>query len=301
MDFERFDEGLMKFCGPTAVKMWPETKLQGKVTLQEVELQLSQEEHDAVVQGGGVLAQSSLSTFLFSGIQIEEAHFISKAIKLFMPSELDSDTQRASICGPGIAEAKICVREAEARDLLQWLCQRLRNQSTSHLFTVKNENELQILNKEDVRAVNEKSLTEEELHDQERLRDLGLLDSTLESTAGGSWSIAQLALCIEWCKACARMLPWEEEVKLLNEKMRRVLAYKEWHHGWWMSQLGMRMGISEDLQEGLMDQSHASELEIKWHPLRKLVIELLEGLPITEVYEYEIEEDNISDDITEEE
>ncbi len=56
-DFERFDEGLMKFCGPAAVKMWLESVhtwendhskpcpyealLQGKVTLQEVELQLS--------------------------------------------------------------------------------------------------------------------------------------------------------------------------------------------------------------------------------------------------------------------
>ncbi len=119
-----------------------------------------------------------------------------------------------------------------------------------------------------------------------------------------------LALCIEWCKAHARMLRWEEEVELLNEEMRRVLAYKEWHNGWWMSQLSMRTGISEDLQEGLTayackhavwDWSHTSKLETKWHPLRKLAIELLEGLPITEVYEYKIEEDNISDDITEEE
>ncbi|KAK0449374.1 hypothetical protein EV421DRAFT_1900069 [Armillaria borealis] len=441
-DFESFNKGLMRFCGPAAVKMWLESvhawekdhskpcpyeaKLQGKVTLQEVELQLSREEYDTVVRGGGVLAQSSLSTFIFSGIQIEEAQqnlalevkaraagtiyqqlniqkqrkslgwriqqfcglqqlfmlnlhqalmtaklqyidgpssFISKAIKLFMPSELDGDTQRASICGPGIAEAEMRVREAEARDLLQWLRQGLRNRSASHLFTVKNvtgqnptscnqgilhniqmniyENKLRypyarnVLNKEDIHAVNEKSLTEEELHDQEHLRDLGLLDSTLEGTAGGSWSIAQLgeghrrlswiwyqlgrdddrpaiheALHIEWCKACARMLCWEEEVELLNEEMRRVLAYKEWHHSWWMSQLGMRTRISEDLQEGLtayayehavQDWSCASELKKKWHPLRKLAIELLEGLPITEVYEYEVEEDDISDDVTEEE
>ncbi len=128
------------------------------------------------------------------------------------------------------------VREAEARELLQWLRQGLCNRSASHLFTVRNvtgqnptscnqgilrniqmnvhenklryhyarntlyqlrghgtwENELQILNEEDVCAVNERSLTEEELHDQECLRDLGLLDSTLEGTARGSWSIAQL-------------------------------------------------------------------------------------------------------------
>ncbi len=150
-------------------------------------------------------------------------------------AELDDDIQQASVCWPGIAEAEMHVREVEARDSLQWLCQRLHNWSASHLFTVKNitgqdptlcnqgilhniqmnvhknklwycyarnalyqlrehgtwENELQVLNEEDVHAFNEKSLTEE-LHNQECLRGLGLLDSTLEGTAGGSWSIAQL-------------------------------------------------------------------------------------------------------------
>ncbi|KAG1851559.1 hypothetical protein C8R48DRAFT_750003 [Suillus tomentosus] len=42
---------------------------------------------------------------------------------------------------------------------------------------------------------------------------------------------------IEWCKARARAARWSEEVDLLLEEMRRVLAYLEWEIGAWRSRI----------------------------------------------------------------
>lgn len=38
---------------------------------------------------------------------------------------------------------------------------------------------------------------------------------------------------IEWCKARVRTNRWSEEVELLQEEMRRVLAFFDWHAAWW--------------------------------------------------------------------
>ena len=38
---------------------------------------------------------------------------------------------------------------------------------------------------------------------------------------------------VEWVKARARMMRWKEEVLIVQEEMRRVLAYQEWKAAWW--------------------------------------------------------------------
>ncbi|KAG1893035.1 uncharacterized protein F5891DRAFT_1131406 [Suillus fuscotomentosus] len=48
------------------------------------------------------------------------------------------------------------------------------------------------------------------------------------------------ALCVEWCKARAQAHCWEEEVQLLCEEMRRVIAFLDWHAGWWDTQGSQR-------------------------------------------------------------
>ncbi|KAG1896035.1 uncharacterized protein F5891DRAFT_1130408 [Suillus fuscotomentosus] len=40
-------------------------------------------------------------------------------------------------------------------------------------------------------------------------------------------------LRVEWCKARARAHRWEEEVQLLWEEMRRIIAFLDWQVGWW--------------------------------------------------------------------
>lgn len=60
------------------------------------------------------------------------------------------------------------------------------------------------------------------------------------------------ALRIEWCRVRARAMRWSEEVLMLREEMRRVLAYFLWHAGWW-SELAVinRHGLSNVSQEGV--------------------------------------------------
>ncbi|KAF7364230.1 hypothetical protein MSAN_01082600 [Mycena sanguinolenta] len=48
------------------------------------------------------------------------------------------------------------------------------------------------------------------------------------------------AVRIEWAKSRARAKRWAEEVDLLEEEMRRVLAFLRWRSGWWRGMVGQR-------------------------------------------------------------
>ncbi|RPD53249.1 hypothetical protein L226DRAFT_576495 [Lentinus tigrinus ALCF2SS1-7] len=48
----------------------------------------------------------------------------------------------------------------------------------------------------------------------------------------------QEGLRVEWCKARARALRWIEEVQILEEEMRRTVAYYDWHATWWEAHAG---------------------------------------------------------------
>jgi hypothetical protein len=60
-------------------------------------------------------------------------------------------------------------------------------------------------------------------------------------------------LRLQWCRARARALRWSEEVCLIKEEMRRVLAYSSWFGQWWMDQATRhrREGLRNPLSEGL--------------------------------------------------
>lgn len=45
---------------------------------------------------------------------------------------------------------------------------------------------------------------------------------------------------------------WAEEVRLLTEEMRRVLAFLTWHAEWWTQQESRRDSVDTFQQEGLM-------------------------------------------------
>jgi hypothetical protein len=63
------------------------------------------------------------------------------------------------------------------------------------------------------------------------------------------------ALRIEWARSRARAMRWSEELRLLKEEMRRVLAFLEWDAGVWRSRArdvgSVWIGISEAQSEGL--------------------------------------------------
>ncbi|TFK51470.1 hypothetical protein OE88DRAFT_1735365 [Heliocybe sulcata] len=60
-------------------------------------------------------------------------------------------------------------------------------------------------------------------------------------------------LRVEWAKSRARVQCWREEVQLLEEEMRRAVAYLEWKANWWRSQAYRRVdtGVPQDVQHGL--------------------------------------------------
>jgi hypothetical protein len=53
---------------------------------------------------------------------------------------------------------------------------------------------------------------------------------------GDSEQVLDDSLQVEWVKAQARKQRWEEEVLLIQEEMRRVVAFHEWKAQWWRSQ-----------------------------------------------------------------
>jgi len=59
------------------------------------------------------------------------------------------------------------------------------------------------------------------------------------------------AMRVEWCKARARANRWAKEVELLQEEMRRVAAFFEWHAAWWDKRAPIRVGFGETESEAL--------------------------------------------------
>jgi hypothetical protein len=72
-------------------------------------------------------------------------------------------------------------------------------------------------------------------------------------------------LRIEWCKSRARAMRWAEEVILLQEEMRRVLAYLEWRAAWWLdrgSSMAAACAASSPYREGLVAYStHQADIQ----------------------------------------
>ncbi|KAJ7617538.1 hypothetical protein DFH06DRAFT_1145211 [Mycena polygramma] len=56
---------------------------------------------------------------------------------------------------------------------------------------------------------------------------------------------------VEWCRAKARKVRWEEEVLLLREEMRRVLRYLDWEAETWRQRAIVREDESPELRHGL--------------------------------------------------
>ncbi|KAJ6488781.1 hypothetical protein C8R45DRAFT_826688 [Mycena sanguinolenta] len=137
------------------------------------------------------------------------------------------------------------------------------------------EMELRILEDTDVRALNERALTAEELeqrksiHDYEDVVEEGGVAAFGEVALSEgrrtlSWTWYQVkvvepsevelveALRVEWCKAYSRMRRWYEDVVLVEEEMRRTVEYGYWSAATWEQRVNGRAGAVEaELQEGL--------------------------------------------------
>jgi hypothetical protein len=61
-----------------------------------------------------------------------------------------------------------------------------------------------------------------------------------------------LGLRIEWAKSRARALRWGEDVKLIDEEMRRVLVSLDWKAAWWIDRGTACKGLDPPMTEGLV-------------------------------------------------
>ncbi|KAF9018828.1 hypothetical protein BDZ89DRAFT_959732 [Hymenopellis radicata] len=143
------------------------------------------------------------------------------------------------------------------------------------------ERELKILNDTDIRGLTERMLSAQEQDERNRLRDLGIIDESVLDPASSDAVVApgegrrrvswiwytpteiipgdddasaysrNTALKIEWCKARARKLRWQEEVELLLEEMRRVVEFHRWSGSCWRARVNARGNVSPELRQGI--------------------------------------------------
>ena len=59
------------------------------------------------------------------------------------------------------------------------------------------------------------------------------------------------AMRVEWTKARARMMRWQEEYLILQEEMRRVIAWFEWKGTWWEEQTTRRTNVGPEILNGI--------------------------------------------------
>ena len=72
----------------------------------------------------------------------------------------------------------------------------------------------------------------------------------------GQYYLIQLIfICIglrsEWVKSKARVDRWNEEIQLVKEEMRRILAFLEWKAVWWTEEGGRNLGVRADIADGI--------------------------------------------------
>ena len=79
----------------------------------------------------------------------------------------------------------------------------------------------------------------------------------------------------EWAQTHARMCRWKEELLIIQEEMRRVLAFFEWRSTWWLYQANQRSYVELSIRSGIVAYAHKqSSLCLKmaarsWLPVMK--------------------------------
>ena len=64
------------------------------------------------------------------------------------------------------------------------------------------------------------------------------------------------SMLAEWAQTHARMCWWEEELLIIQEEMRRVLAFFEWKSVWWVEQANRRQQLEKSIESGVAAYAH---------------------------------------------
>ena len=132
------------------------------------------------------------------------------------------------------------------------------------------------------------------------LADGGSEDDNDPNTRESKWSmtfrpselnthVVTTGLRIEWAKAKARASRWWEAVNLLNEEMRRAVAFCHARSQWWYQQATTVIDGPQELQEGRRAYAFAhadaetllgDRWAARWRPLREEAEEFMQRFPL---------------------
>ncbi|KAG1865495.1 hypothetical protein DFJ58DRAFT_771317 [Suillus subalutaceus] len=221
-------------------------------------------------------------------------------VKLWLPSQLKGASNK--FCEERVCRYEWELRQAQAFDALDDLHRHL--QLRSHLCKFK-DNQLRgqqantraaaVLTKVElsiktdaeryrrawtalVRTEHVRGMSDGHTGQSEGNRTLSWIWKARGVTTGDSEGETVLAdaLHVEWCKSRARAYRWMEEVELLQEEMRRVCAFFDWHAAWWKDQASRRIGLDVAKSEGIgayAKRQAAIQVMMrdnclkKWHPI----------------------------------
>ncbi|KAJ6556071.1 hypothetical protein B0H19DRAFT_1262187 [Mycena capillaripes] len=252
-----------------------------------------------------------------------------EGVRLFMPSDILDKVKRGRACAEDLANVEEELRVGEARDALATLRQGLRmltrgqgvlrqinmkihkaklryRYARNALMRLKGhggwEKELQVLEDSDVRALNERALTAEEVAQRESVHDYeGVVEeggiAALGAVALGEsrrtlswiWYAAKgagesgepteedliEALRVEWCKAYARTRRWHEDVVLVEEEMRRTIEFGYSMASVWATRARGRVAqVDAELLDGLTTRYQSAVngrlvTSLKWAGVRE--------------------------------
>ncbi|KAJ7042326.1 hypothetical protein C8F04DRAFT_946170 [Mycena alexandri] len=194
------------------------------------------------------------------------------------------------------------------------------------------EKQYRVLTEDDVRALNERALTDEEKAERERLREAGevteeggiahmedLVSGETHRTLSWIWYTfsdketddkLHEALRVEWCKAYSRSRRWREELILVEEEMRRTIEYGAWAEQRWIRKasertvmLGSGVPINPVVEEGVRayaleqadrERRTCERLRRDWGPIRARAAQYLAGEDISGQGEIVVEVDRDS-------
>ncbi|KAF7367658.1 CxC2 domain-containing protein [Mycena sanguinolenta] len=232
-----------------------------------------------------------------------------EAIRLFLPSDIADSTKRVKACAEGLPEVESSLWEGEVHDAPQILAPGLTGSHNDESNNVKIhkaklryryarnalcrlrgngewERELQVLQEDDICALNERTVLNEEraqwevVHDLRDVEEGGVAEYGVVALGEGRRTLSWIwytakggeptelelveALRVEWCKAYARMRRWHEDVVLVEEEMRRTIQYGYWEAGQWLERSVARESEGDAvLQEGrkayALEQAHRGE------------------------------------------
>ncbi|KAI9056786.1 hypothetical protein FKP32DRAFT_1615644 [Trametes sanguinea] len=249
----------------------------------------------------GVYMPLSMPLFAHGGDCHTDVELVEN-VRIGLPSEI-TPTHRATVCPARLGEMEAGLREAQCRDALVDLRNKLH--IIDHLYRYKKvnvrhqgpntrvradlstqdarkdravnkyrrarrakltlsgpgdwERELRPLDDRDVRGIEDDDPDEV----AKRKRKRGDKDGPAEGHRILSWIWCAAdsknpdaitdSIRVEWLKARARSMRWEEECKLLPEEMRRVLATLKYEEAQWLRRRTARPDEDGRLREGLAD------------------------------------------------